>query len=94
MSVGFGFSASDFIAALALVKNVINALNDIIGSTAEYRGLVDELITHRSALLALRDFCANGQRSTRSMVLLEATFRCQVTINSFGRRSENNKISK
>ncbi|MCJ1381154.1 hypothetical protein MMC17_004263 [Xylographa soralifera] len=89
MSVGFGFSAGDFIAALALVKNVIDALNDTVGSTAEYRGLMDELTTHQSALLALRDFCANGQRNAQFVALLQAAARIQLTINDFWR-----KISK
>jgi hypothetical protein len=40
MSVGFGFSAGDFIAALQLVGTVIDALRDSEDSSAEYRSLI------------------------------------------------------
>ena len=41
MSVGFGFSAGDFIAALELVGTVINALREAGGAGAQYRELIN-----------------------------------------------------
>lgn len=39
----FGFSAGDFIAAVALIVNVTKALKDVGGASDEYRSLVQEL---------------------------------------------------
>ncbi len=52
MAVPFGFSAGDFIAALKVVKDVIDALHDSGGAGAEYRELIDELYLLETALLA------------------------------------------
>jgi hypothetical protein len=54
MSVGFGFSAGDFIAALELVATVIGALRDSGESSAEYRELISQLFTLKTALLAVK----------------------------------------
>ena len=54
MSVGFGFSAGDFIAALNLVSTVINALRDSGDASLEYRELVRELYTLEQALLRVK----------------------------------------
>jgi hypothetical protein len=43
MSVGFGFSARDFIAAIELVATVMDALRDSGDSSSEYRELVRQL---------------------------------------------------
>ena len=51
MSVGFGFSADDFIAALGLVKAVISALEDTGHVNAEYRELLSELRSLETALI-------------------------------------------
>ncbi len=50
MSVGFGFSAGDFVAALKLVKTVVDALGGAKGASAEYRKLLDELLALEAAL--------------------------------------------
>jgi hypothetical protein len=55
MSVGFGFSAGDFIAAVGLLANVTNALKDAGGASAEYRSLVLELKSLEHVVKQLHD---------------------------------------
>jgi hypothetical protein len=50
MSVGFGFSAGNFISALELVATVIDALCESGESFAEFRLLVAQLETLQVAL--------------------------------------------
>jgi hypothetical protein len=45
MSVGFGFSAGDFIAAIELVSTVVKALRESGDSSTEYQTLVSQLVT-------------------------------------------------
>ena len=47
MSVGFGFSAGDFIAALELVTTVVNALRESGDSSTEYQSLIKQLYMRR-----------------------------------------------
>ena len=54
MSVGFGFSAGDFIAALNLVSTVIDALRDSGDASLEYRELVRQLYTLEQALFRVK----------------------------------------
>ena len=54
MSVGFGFSAGDFIAALGLVKTVISALEDSGNVSIEYRELLGELRSLETALIRVK----------------------------------------
>ena len=55
MSVGFGFSAGDFIAAIGLVANVTTALKDAGGASDEYRSLVRELESLKLVVKTLHD---------------------------------------
>jgi hypothetical protein len=54
MSVGFGFSAGDFIAAIELVATVIDALHDSGNSISEYCELVRRLYTLETPLLRVK----------------------------------------
>jgi hypothetical protein len=45
MSVGFGFSAGDFISALELVATVVDALRESGESSTEFGVLVAQLTT-------------------------------------------------
>jgi hypothetical protein len=51
MSVGFGFSVGDFIAAIELVGTVIDALRSSGSAATEYRALVSQLLSLETALL-------------------------------------------
>jgi hypothetical protein len=54
MSVGFGFSAGDFIAAIELVGTVVDALRSSGSAGAEYRELVSQLLSLESALIQVK----------------------------------------
>jgi hypothetical protein len=54
MSVGFGFSAGDFIAAIELVRTVVDALRSSGNAGAEYRELVSQLLILESALIQVK----------------------------------------
>jgi hypothetical protein len=54
MSVGFGFSAGDFIAAIELVGTVVDALRASGNAGVEYRELVSQLLSLESALIQVK----------------------------------------
>jgi hypothetical protein len=53
MSVGFGFSAGDFIAAIELVGTVVDALRSSGHAGAEYRELVAQLSSLELVLIQI-----------------------------------------
>ncbi len=54
MSVGFGLSAGDFIAALELVGTVIDSLRESGLAGERYRELVNQLYSLETALLHIK----------------------------------------
>jgi hypothetical protein len=54
MSVGFGFSTGDLIAAIELVGTVVDALRSSGNVGAEYRELVCQLLSLESALIQVK----------------------------------------
>lgn len=89
MSVGFGFSVGDFLAALKLVGTVIDALREASGSCAVYRELLHELLTLETALLQVKRLdLDNGQR-TEKIALRQAAVQCQHTIDEFWNKIRN-----
>ncbi|KAK3385732.1 hypothetical protein B0H63DRAFT_449745 [Podospora didyma] len=54
MSVGFGFSVGDFLAALQLVGVVIDALRESSDSKAKFHELLSELYALETALLRVK----------------------------------------
>ena len=83
MSVGFGFSAGDFIAALALVSTVIDALREAGGAGAEYRELLRQLHTLETALLRVKRLDLKDVQNTERIALQQAASQCQRTIDDF-----------
>ena len=59
MSVGFGFSAGDFIVALELVETVIRALEDSGIVSIEYCELLGELRSFETALIRVKQLELN-----------------------------------
>ena len=55
MSVGFGFSVGDFLAALKLVGTVIDALRESSHASSSFRSLINELYALEYVLLDLDD---------------------------------------
>jgi hypothetical protein len=83
MSVGFGFSAGDFIAALELVATVIDALRDSGDSSTEYRELISQLLTLETALIAVKRIELDDVQHAEVVALQQAAAQCQRTIDLF-----------
>jgi len=83
MSVGFGFSAGDFIAALNLVGTVIDALRESGRSGSDYRDLIGELYSLESALLRVKRVELDDSQHAEAVALRQAASQCQRTIDSF-----------
>jgi hypothetical protein len=83
MSVGFGFSAGDFIAALDLVATVIDALRDSGQSSTEYRELISQLLTLQAALRAVERVEVDDVQHAELVALHQAAAQCQRTIDVF-----------
>ncbi len=83
MSVGFGFSAGDFIAALNLVGTVIDALRDSGDASLEYRELVRELYTLEQALFRVKRIELDESQVSEQIALQQAASQCHRTIDEF-----------
>jgi hypothetical protein len=83
MSVGFGFSAGDFIAALELVTTVVNALRENGSSSAEYQALISQRYTLESALIRVKQLRLDDAQHAEVIALRQAAAQCQRTIDMF-----------
>ncbi|KAH6617481.1 hypothetical protein F5144DRAFT_393368 [Chaetomium tenue] len=83
MSVGFGFSVGDFLAALNLVSTVIDALRDASASGAAYRELLAELFALETALLHVKRLDLDDGQRTEKIALRQVAAQCQRTIDKF-----------
>lgn len=83
MSVGFGFSAGDFIAALNLVTTVLKSLRDAGGSSAEYQSLISQLYALETALLRVKQLEVDDSQYAEVIALRQAASQCQRTIDDF-----------
>jgi hypothetical protein len=82
MSVGFGFSVGDFIAAIELVTTVIDALQASGTARDEYRELVSQLRSLETALLRVKRL--DGEEQYDEVIALrQAASQCQRTIEEF-----------
>ena len=88
MSVGFGFSAGDFIAALGLVKTVISALEDSGNVGAEYRELLGELRSLETALIGVKRLELDESQYAECIALRQAAAQCQRTIDDFWTKTD------
>lgn len=83
MSVGFGFSAGDFIAALKLVSTVLSALQNASSANIEYQELIRELYMLETALLRVKKLELEDTQNAEKIVLQQAASQCQRTIDEF-----------
>ncbi|KAI1080365.1 hypothetical protein F5B20DRAFT_540353 [Whalleya microplaca] len=83
MSVGFGFSAGDFLAALKLTGTVIDCLCESSASSASYRELLNELYALESALLRVKRLDLDEDQKVEKIALRQAAAQCQRTIDDF-----------
>jgi Fungal N-terminal domain of STAND proteins len=83
MSVGFGFSAGDFISALELVATVVDALRESGESSTEFRALVAQLHTLQIALESVNCLEVDDAQQGEVIALQQAAAQCQKTIDAF-----------
>ena len=83
MSVGFGFSAGDFIVAFELVATIIDALRESGDASSAYREIVRELYTLETALLRVKRLELDPTQTAEHIALKQAAAQCQRTIDNF-----------
>jgi hypothetical protein len=83
MSVGFGFSTGDFIAAIELVGIVIDALRESGDASTEYRELLRQLYSLETALLQVKRLELDESQHAEVIALRQAASQCQRTIDDF-----------
>ena len=83
MSVGFGFSVGDFLAALRLVGTVIDALRESSHASSSFRSLLNELYALESVLLRVKRIDLDDRHKVGKLALRQAASQCQRTIDIF-----------
>jgi len=86
MAVSFGFSVSDFIAGIILLKNSIEAIRNKKGARADYQGLITELSSLQAGLTAIEGLQLGTTRPTNYTAIEEAVTGCQRCVDDFLRR--------
>lgn len=86
MSVAFGFSVGDFIAALELIGTIIDALHAAGDSSRRYRGLIRELYSLETALREVKRIELHESQSAEKIALQFAASQCQLSIDEFWMR--------
>ena len=80
--MSFGFSVGDFVAGLALLKSLIDALDGSFGAKAEYRGLIAQLCCLERALVAIKEI--EVQEASREYDATQQAVRgCRECIDKF-----------
>lgn len=79
----FGFSVSDFVSGVNLVRDLIKALEDSAGSSAEYRDLIKELYSLERALLEVKHLDLDESQHSQGIALQQAAIQCQQAIDVF-----------
>ncbi|KAF8853763.1 hypothetical protein BDZ45DRAFT_598034 [Acephala macrosclerotiorum] len=83
MSVGFGFSVGDFIAAIELVGTVVDALRTSGQAGSDYRELVGQLLSLEAALIQVKDIEFEESQYAEVIALRQAAAQCRRTIDAF-----------
>ena len=60
MVATFGFSFGDFVAGILLIRDLIDALNESQGASADFRNLMTELYSLENALIAIKNLNLNA----------------------------------
>ena len=89
MSVGFGFSVGDFIAATKLVGTVIDALGASSKSSSELQELLRQLDSLETALQEVKHLEINDSLHAEVLALKQSAAQCQLTITDFLRKTES-----
>ena len=88
MSVGFGFSVGDFVAAVKLVGIVIDALSASSHSRAELQELLRQLQSLEVALKEVENLEVDTSLFAEVLALKQGAAQCQLTIDDFLRRTQ------
>ncbi|KAL8717622.1 MAG: hypothetical protein Q9181_008301 [Wetmoreana brouardii] len=83
MSVGFGFSVGDFLAAIKLVETVIDALSASSQSGSEFRELLRQLYSLETALREVKHLEVDESLHAEVLALKQSAAQCQLTISNF-----------
>lgn len=89
---GFGFSVGDCIAGVALIRKLIRAINDTVGSRAAYRKLISELLNLEEALENLNKLQLAPEQEPQKLTLQRMATQCETSIEGF--ISKNAKFSQ
>jgi len=88
MPVAFGFSIGDFIAAIELVRTVIDTLRESSNSGTSFRALISELYALETALLHAKRLDTEIYSSVNISSLRQVASQCQDTINEFWKKAQ------
>ena len=89
MAAPFGFSVGDFIGALNLVSDVIDALRESGQASTEYRELLRQLYSLETALIQVKRLSLEQAQQSELAALKHAAVSCQETINAFGNKTRS-----
>ncbi|KAI0154135.1 hypothetical protein GGR57DRAFT_512443 [Xylariaceae sp. FL1272] len=81
MSVGFGFSAGDFIAALQLTRTVIDCLRESSAAGASYRELLAQLRSLETALVAVESLEVEESQQSQKIAVEHVAAQCRHAID-------------
>lgn len=79
----FGFSVGDFVSGINLIRELIKALEDSAGSSAEYRDLIKQLYILERALLEVKHLGIDESQQSQGIALRQAATQCQQVIDEF-----------
>ena len=79
----FGFSVGDFVSGINLIRELIKALEDSAGSSAEYRHLIQEIYGLERALLEVKHLDLEQSQLPQHVALKQVAVQCQATIDGF-----------
>ncbi|KAJ8071887.1 hypothetical protein OCU04_002195 [Sclerotinia nivalis] len=86
MSIGFGFSVGDFIAAIDLVAAVVDALRESGNSSSEFREIVRQLDALEDTLRRVKRLELDDTQRAEGIALQKAASCCQITIDDFWKK--------
>ena len=87
--MSFGFSASDFLTAGRLIKDIATCLNDAKGSAASYRELMLELEGLQVALDKIEHLQVRPEQNANVDGIKVAALSCRYTLNDFLTKVKN-----
>ncbi|KAF2179281.1 hypothetical protein K469DRAFT_596763 [Zopfia rhizophila CBS 207.26] len=83
MPAGFGFSVGDFVAAINLVRTVIDALKRTGGAKDDFTELIRQLYSLEKALIRVNDVELDDSQLEDAVALQHAASQCRLTIDEF-----------